>query len=207
MRRFLSVVAIAFVFLAVPFAASAASKSVSIQGAPSCGSSSFCFTPGTVNAKVGDKVTWTNTSTAPHTVTRCTTSACSGTSGGSGGQSGPNSPQISQNGTFSMTFTKPGNYVYYCMIHGYSTMHGTIHVTAAATPAPTTPSPTVKPTAAPTATTPTPSSAVAAAAATPASTLPKSGRNVRPYLLWAAVLIEWGSLMVIVSSLVRVVRR
>jgi len=207
MKRLLSVVAISFVFLAVPFTAFAANKSVSIQGAPSCGSSSFCYTPGTLNAKVGDKVTWTNSSNAPHTVTRCTASACSGTGGGNGGQSGPNSPQISPNGTFSMTFTKAGTYVYYCQIHGYSTMHATVRVTAAATPAPSTPAPTAAPTTAPSVSTPAPSAAVAAAAATPASTLPKSGRNVRPYLLWAAILIEAGSVMVFVPSLKYLARR
>jgi plastocyanin len=216
MKRLLAVATFAVVFLAVPFVANAATHSVSIDGTPNCGTGTFCYTPGSINAKVGDKVTWTNNSTAPHTVTRCTPSACGGQGGGSGGNGGPNSPQISPQGVFSMTFTKPGTYVYYCMIHGYAVMHGTVTVAAASTPAPTA-RPTAAPTRAPVATvapTPAPTSApsattsVAAAAATPTpSGLPSTGANVRPYLLWAAVLIEVGSVLVLVTSVPRALRR
>ncbi len=213
MRRLLAIAAVSFVVLATPFVANAATHAVSIDGTPSCGASTFCYTPGTLNVKAGDKVTWTNNSTAPHTVTRCTASACNGTGPGSGNQAGPSSSQISPNGTFSMTFNKPGTYTYYCMIHGYSTMHGTITVAAASTPAPKTPAPTLRPSATPTATTApivtasaAPSASVAAAAATPSNDLPSTGANVRPYLLWAATLIEVGSVLVFVTSLPRALR-
>jgi plastocyanin len=202
MRRLFAVAAVAFAVVAIPLAASAANEAVSIEGTPNCGAGTFCYTPSSTSAKVGDKVTWTNNSSAPHTVTRCTTSACNGTGPGNGGQSGPSSPQIAAGGKFSMTFTKPGDYVYYCQIHGYSTMHGTIHVAAASTtPAPTT-APTTAPTSAPKATTaPQATSNVAGAAATPAaSSLPTSGRDIRGFAFVAATLLEIGLAMVLWSS-------
>lgn len=209
MRR-LGVLIAAVVLVGIPLEASAATQSVSIDGAPSCGASSFCYTPGTVNAKVGDKVTWTNMSQAPHTVTRCTSSACNGNGPGNGGRSGPSSPQIAPGGTFAMTFTKAGTYLYYCQIHGYGTMHATVHVAAAsATPGPTaapTAAPTSAPTAAPSAA-PSATTSVAATAATPAKALPTSGRNIRPFLLLAGTLIEVGSVFVLCSSLWSVRRR
>jgi plastocyanin len=114
--------------------AEAATHQVAIDGSPNCGTSMFCYTPPSLTVTEGDTVAWTNNSTAPHTVTRCDASACSGNGPGTGGESGPSSPTINPRGTFSFTFTSLGTYLYYCEIHGYAMMHGTITVVAATTP-------------------------------------------------------------------------
>lgn len=78
-------------------------------------SDKYGFSPTTLTIKAGTKVTWTNASDAPHTVTSDTGSTlASGTVSPSGG-------------SFSFTFTQPGTYTYHCMIHPY--MKGTIVVT------------------------------------------------------------------------------
>ncbi len=118
-----------------PQSAEAATHTVGIDGTPNCGSSMFCYNPSSLTVTVGDSVTWVNNSTAPHTVTRCNPSACSGNGPGSGGQSGPSSPIINASGgMFTFTFTSLGTYTYYCAIHGYAMMHGTVTVVAATTP-------------------------------------------------------------------------
>jgi plastocyanin len=75
----------------------------------------YAFTPDATSVSVGDTVTWTNKSDAPHTVT-----SDSGAFG---------SPAEQQNQTFSFTFNTPGTFAYHCNIHPY--MHGTITVKAA----------------------------------------------------------------------------
>ena len=118
-----------------PQSTDTAAHTVAIDGTPSCGSSMFCYNPSALTVTAGDSVTWVNNSSAPHTVTRCDPSACSGNGPGSGGQSGPSSPTINASGgTFTFTFTGLGTYTYYCAIHGYAMMHGTITVVAATTP-------------------------------------------------------------------------
>lgn len=79
------------------------------------GSGTYAFDPASKSVKVGTTVTWTNNSSAPHTVTSDT---------------GPDSfdGQVSSGDKFSFTFTKAGTYTYHCSIHPY--MHGTITVTA-----------------------------------------------------------------------------
>lgn len=72
----------------------------------------YGFMPKTLTVKVGTTVTWTNASSAPHTVTSDTGLFDSGV--------------VNPNGTFSFTFTKAGTYKYHCSIHLY--MHGTIIV-------------------------------------------------------------------------------
>ena len=92
----------------------------------------FCYSPSSLTVTAGDTVTWVNNSTAPHTVTRCDPSTCSGKGPGSGGESGPSSPRINaRGGTFSFTFTRPGKYKYYSAIHGHAMLHGKITVVAA----------------------------------------------------------------------------
>ena len=49
---------------------------------------SYCFKPSSLSVARGTKVIWKNPTIAPHTVTRCTTAACSGVDGGTGTQTG-----------------------------------------------------------------------------------------------------------------------
>ena len=122
------------IVLTQPHLASAASPTITINGAPNCGTSMFCYSPSSLTVTAGDTVIWVNNSTAPHTVTRCEPSTCSGNGPGNGGESGPSSPIIgASGGTFSFTFTSPGKYKYYSAIHGHTMLHGKITVVAATT--------------------------------------------------------------------------
>ncbi len=82
--------------LAVPGMAGAATVAVGV------GDSNF--DPATITVAVGDTVTWTVSSTMPHTVT----------ADGGGFDSGP----LGEGDTFSFTFEEPGAYPYYCLFHG-----------------------------------------------------------------------------------------
>ncbi len=107
---------------------------IAIDGTPNCGTSMFCYNPSSLAVNAGDTVTWVNNSTAPHTVTRCDPSTCSGNGPGNGGQSGPSSPTINAaGGTYSFTFTSPGTYNYFCAIYGSAMMQGAITVDQATT--------------------------------------------------------------------------
>jgi plastocyanin len=67
------------------------------------------FTPPNIIISAGTTVTWTNLSTLPHTVvTR---------PGFTVPQSFASSVLAAGSGTFTFTFTKPGEYPYYCSIH------------------------------------------------------------------------------------------
>jgi plastocyanin len=111
------------------------------------GGSLYCFSPEAASGTVGTAVTWTNTTSAPHTVTKCDTTACPGAPASSGSDSFNANLATGSGSTASVTFTSPGTYVYYCTVHGYAAMHGTI--TVAAAPASPTPSPAASATAAP----------------------------------------------------------
>jgi plastocyanin len=87
----------------------------------------FCFQPSSLSVAHGTKVVWKNTTTAPHTVSRCTVAAC-GVSGGTGTDTGLGSPTITPGNRYKFTFNGTGTYVYYCQIHGFAVMHGTITV-------------------------------------------------------------------------------
>lgn len=65
----------------------------------------FIFAPATLTVAVGEKITWNNTDSIPHTIT----------SADKRWDSGPLDPA----GSFSMTFDKPGTYVYGCTIHPF----------------------------------------------------------------------------------------
>jgi plastocyanin len=67
---------------------------------------SFAFSPKTVTVKVGTKVTWSNPSQAPHTVTSKTSSW-------------KFNKQLPQGGSVSAVFKKAGRYTYYCAIHPF----------------------------------------------------------------------------------------
>jgi plastocyanin len=88
---------------------SGSQAAVSVLG----GYGGFSFSPSVLTIKVGTTVTWTNNTSAPHTVTSDT-----GAFNGSLGRSGA---------TFSFTFTRAGTFSYHCSIHPY--MKATITVT------------------------------------------------------------------------------
>jgi plastocyanin len=136
MRRLLLLVLALVAFTAVP--SSAAQQNVTIGDGCGPGPFLFCYSPQTVSASSGDRVTWTNNSITPvgHTITRCTPSACGGVGGGTGTDTWPDSGTIHHGQTYSHTFTGAGTYVYYCTIHGYAQMHGTITVGGSSTPPP-----------------------------------------------------------------------
>ena len=73
----------------------------------------FAFAPGTIRAKVGEKITWTNEDSAAHTAT-----AESGADFDSG--------DLAQGASFSFTPQKAGTISYLCTIH--PSMIGTIEV-------------------------------------------------------------------------------
>lgn len=73
----------------------------------------YAFDPATLKIKVGTQVIWTNASNAVHTVTSDTLLF--------------NTTNLATNQVFTVTFTKPGTYPYYCNFHTY--MIGTIIVT------------------------------------------------------------------------------
>ncbi len=109
------------------------------------------FAPGDITVAVGDTVTWTNSDTAPHTVT---------STGG-----GPlDSPTMQKGDTWGFTFTQAGSYPFYCAVH--PDMKGTVTVTGAA--APTTTAMPGHGTEAPSTTAP-PTTAAPAAPAAPAA--------------------------------------
>ena len=81
--------------------------------------SGYEYAPGDITVAAGDTVTWTNSDTAPHTVT---------STGG-----GPlDSPTMQKGDTWSFTFTQAGSYPFYCAVH--PDMKGSVTVTGAAAP-------------------------------------------------------------------------
>ncbi len=74
-------------------------------------------------------MTWSNATTVSHTVTRCTAAACP-VGPGTGTDAAFGSGFLGAGQTFSATFQGLGTYNYYCMVHGYTIMHGTVTVVA-----------------------------------------------------------------------------
>jgi plastocyanin len=111
-------------------AAALTAKNISISIVATGGSctSEFCFAPESTNIRQADTVTWTNNTTTIHTVTICTTSACSGTGPGTGTDPAFNSGIIAAGASFTHAFHGTGTYNYYCQIHGFTVMHGIITV-------------------------------------------------------------------------------
>ena len=66
----------------------------------------FVFEPAQLTVKVGQTVTWTNRDDIPHTV------VCPGKF---------RSKAMDTDGTFSFTFTAPGDYKYFCSLHPHMT--------------------------------------------------------------------------------------
>ena len=103
---------------AAPAAAVASTPAATATQAPAGDGASvaikgFAFAPGTIQAKVGQEITWTNDDAAPHTVT-----AKSGADLDSG--------TLAQGASFSFTPEKAGTIAYFCEIH--PSMVGTIEV-------------------------------------------------------------------------------
>jgi plastocyanin len=63
----------------------------------------FKFAPSPLTVPVGATVTWTNHDEEPHTIT--STSGAFGSAG------------LSNEETFTQTFTRPGTYAYFCALH------------------------------------------------------------------------------------------
>lgn len=96
----------------------AASASAQSANGPSVAIQDNTFMPATLQASVGDTVTWSHTGAAQHTVTADDASFDSGT--------------LNPGDTFTMTFSAPGTYAYHCEFHGDIGgvgMSGTIVVT------------------------------------------------------------------------------
>jgi plastocyanin len=66
----------------------------------------FVFEPAQLTVKVDQTVTWTNRDDIPHTV------VCAGKF---------RSKTMDTDGTFSFTFTAPGEYKYFCSLHPHMT--------------------------------------------------------------------------------------
>jgi len=78
--------------------------------------SRYHFTPNDITVGVGQSVTWSDGSDAPHTVS-------------SDNAGGPLDGQLSPGGAdYSASFSAVGDYAYHCNIHTY--MHGVVHVAA-----------------------------------------------------------------------------
>ena len=63
----------------------------------------FAFTPQVLTVTAGTTVTWTNTDEDPHTVTANDKSF--------------HSAALDNDGKYSVTFPKPGEYAYFCSLH------------------------------------------------------------------------------------------
>jgi LPXTG-motif cell wall-anchored protein len=87
---------------------------------------SLVFVPATTTISVGDSVTWTNTGTAPHSVT-----ADDGSFDSSPACPGNINACIQGGGTYTHTFGAAGTFGYHCKVH--SGMSGTVIVQAGAT--------------------------------------------------------------------------
>jgi amicyanin len=70
----------------------------------------FQYVPKNYQAKVGDRITWTNKDTVPHTVTSDTNDTY---------PQKYDSGLVNQNQTYSITFNAPGTFNYYCTVHPY----------------------------------------------------------------------------------------
>jgi plastocyanin len=66
----------------------------------------FVFEPAQLTVKAGQTVTWTNRDDIPHTV------VCAGKF---------RSKTMDTDGTFTFTFTAPGDYKYFCSLHPHMT--------------------------------------------------------------------------------------
>jgi plastocyanin len=111
-------------------------STASAPAGPVINLSSLMFNPATTTVKVGTTVTWRNDEPITHTVTSGRFVGVDKTTGLRSSQDpdGTFNAKLPGKGkTFSFTFTKPGNYTYYCDIH--QGMNATIKVVADSTSA------------------------------------------------------------------------
>ncbi len=81
-------------------------------GVPGCDETNECYSPYSLQIRVGDTVIWNNIDTAVHTVT----------SGSIGGNSELFDSSIIMSGeTFDITFSDAGTFDYYCFVHPWMT--------------------------------------------------------------------------------------
>jgi plastocyanin len=102
---------------AAPSTAASAAAPSTAASAPAGGAAAvnikdFAFNPQTIQAKVGETITWTNQDSTAHTVTLDDKSVDSG--------------NIEANATYSHAFTQAGTFTYHCSIH--QQMKGTVTV-------------------------------------------------------------------------------
>jgi plastocyanin len=112
-------------------ASTAPTSMTSVPAGPVINLSSLMFNPSTTAVKVGTTVTWRNDEPITHTVTSGRFVGVDKTTGLRSSQDpdGTFNAKLPGKGkTFSFTFTKPGNYTYYCDIH--QGMNATITVVA-----------------------------------------------------------------------------
>jgi plastocyanin len=106
-------------------------STASAPAGPVVNLSSLMFNPPTTTVKVGTTVTWRNDEPITHTVTSGRFEGVDKTTGLRSSQDpdGTFNAKLPGKGKiFSFTFTKPGNYTYYCDIH--QGMNATITVVA-----------------------------------------------------------------------------
>jgi plastocyanin len=112
-------------------AATAPTSTASVPAGPVINLSSLMFNPPTTTVKVGTTVTWRNDEPITHTVTSGRFQGIDKSTGLRSSQDpdGTFNARLPGKGkTFSFTYTKPGNYTYYCDIH--QGMNATITVVA-----------------------------------------------------------------------------
>ncbi|TMC65560.1 MAG: amidase, partial [Chloroflexi bacterium] len=88
---------------AAPSAARSAAASAPAAGGAAVTIKDFAFNPQTIQAKVGDTITWTNNDSTAHTVTLDDKSVDSGS--------------VAPSATFNHAFTQAGTFTYHCEIH------------------------------------------------------------------------------------------
>ena len=93
---------------------SSANGSVPLSGNAPVDIVNFEFKPQKVVVKPGTTVTWTNRDTSIHDIKDTSPLAT------------PQGKEMSQGGTFAITYAQPGSYSYICGIHQYMT--GTVEV-------------------------------------------------------------------------------
>ena len=98
---------------APPSAAAQACLPSSAAGAVAASILDFEFDPTTVEASVGDVVTWTNDGAAPHTATLDDDPACT-------------TPQLAGGESGGIQFNEAGTFTFVCTVH--PTMTGTVEV-------------------------------------------------------------------------------
>lgn len=93
-------------FAAPPPAHAAPAKTVAVQ------IKNFAFAPAALTITAGTTVTWTNVDEDPHSVVSTTKAF--------------RSAALDTNGKYSFTFTKPGDFAYFCSLHPHMTAKITV---------------------------------------------------------------------------------